>query len=165
MRVSPLVRTVVLATAAAGLLGSSACIGSFHLTRKVYAFNKSVSPDKWVQELVFLAFAVVPVYSIASGLDVLVINSIEFWTGENPVMLSKVTPTEDGRRFVQRTTMTSEERIMILEEYAADRLLSTTTVRYAAGADRVTVETRYADGRTDSRIVSRLDDGSVLIEQ
>lgn len=165
MRFSPLVRSVVLATAAAGLLGSSACIGSFHLTRKVYAFNKGVSPDKWVQELVFLAFAVVPVYSIAAGLDAIIINSIEFWTGNNPVMLSKVVPTEDGRRFVQRTTITSEERVMILEEYTAERLLSTTTVRHAAGSEQVTVETRYADGRNESRTVSRLDDGTVLIEQ
>jgi hypothetical protein len=166
MRLSTARRSLVLAVAAVGLLGSSACFGSFNLTRKVWTFNKNVSNDKFVQELVFLAFAAIPVYSIAAGLDALIINSIEFWTGENPVSMAQATTREDGSRLVQSTTVTSEERVMVIEEIAKnDQLVSTTTVRVPNAAQAVRIETRFADGRVETRTVSRLDDGTVLIEQ
>jgi len=165
MRFASIRRTAVLAAVATGLVASSGCFGSFNLTRKVYAFNKSVSPDKWVQEIVFLAFSVIPVYSVVGAVDVLILNSIEFWTGENPVLVSRSVTRDDGGRVVQRSTITSEERTMTFEEYVDNKLVSTTTVRHATGAESVTVEVRFADGRVESRTVSRLEDGSVLVEQ
>jgi hypothetical protein len=158
-------RSAVLSVVALGLVASSGCFGSFNLTRKTYAYNKSVSPDKWVQEVVFLAFMVIPVYSVVGAVDVLILNSIEFWTGENPVMASNTITREDGGRVVQSTKVTDTERSMTFDEYIGDELVSSTTVRHVNGADEVTVVVRYADGRSESRTVSRLDDGSVLVEQ
>lgn len=63
----------------------SGCFGSFKLTQAVWKFNKNVARDKWVQWLVFLVLVIVPVYGLATFVDALVINSIEFWTGSNPV--------------------------------------------------------------------------------
>jgi hypothetical protein len=63
----------------------SGCFGRFELTRKVYTFNKDISPDKWVQWLTFLLLSIVPIYLIAGFIDVIVANSLEFWTGNNPV--------------------------------------------------------------------------------
>ena len=70
----------------------TSCIGSFRLSGKVLAWNKGVG-DKWVNELVFLALNIVPVYPIASFVDILVLNSIEFWTGTNPVAEEGATKT------------------------------------------------------------------------
>lgn len=165
MRLTSARRTAVLAVATLGLLSSSACFGSFNLTRKVWTFNKNVSPDKFVQELVFLAFAVIPVYSIAGFLDVIVINSIEFWTGENPVSVAKTTTAPDGREFVQRGSVTPTERVMVIDERKDGQTLSTTTLRLPNSGESLVVETRYPDGRVESRTVSRLADGTVLIEQ
>lgn len=67
-------------------LATTACFGSFQLTRKVYNFNREVSPDKWIRELAFLVMVVLPVYGFASFLDAVLFNSIEFWTGNNPVL-------------------------------------------------------------------------------
>ncbi|GHT40294.1 membrane protein [Bacteroidia bacterium] len=61
----------------------SSCIGSFTLSRKVLAWNQSVG-DQWINELIFVALAVVQVYTISVLIDGVVLNSIEFWTGENP---------------------------------------------------------------------------------
>jgi hypothetical protein len=58
----------------------SSCIGSFSLTGKVYKWNNNVG-DKFVNELVFLVFSVVPVYEISLFIDAVVLNSVEFWTG------------------------------------------------------------------------------------
>ena len=63
----------------------SGCFGRFELTRKVYDFNKEVSPDKWMQWLTFLLITIVPIYGFAVLFDAVVANSLEFWTGNNPV--------------------------------------------------------------------------------
>lgn len=67
-------------------LTTTACFGTFQLTRKVYQFNREVSPDKWIRELAFLVMVVLPVYGFASFLDAVLFNSVEFWTGNNPVL-------------------------------------------------------------------------------
>lgn len=64
------------------------CIGSFNLTKKVYEFNRSLG-DKWIQELVFIVFCVVPVYEIAVFVDAVILNLIEFWTGSNPMSMNE----------------------------------------------------------------------------
>ncbi|MDR0969794.1 MAG: DUF3332 domain-containing protein [Lentimicrobiaceae bacterium] len=74
----------VAALALAGCFTFTSCIGSFGLTKKVLDWNKSVG-DKWVNELVFLALSILPVYEITVFADVIVLNTIEFWTGNNPI--------------------------------------------------------------------------------
>ncbi|UCE84647.1 MAG: DUF3332 family protein [Deltaproteobacteria bacterium] len=67
-------------------VATSACFGKFELTRKVYAYNQDVSEDKWVQWVAFLGLSIFPVYFFATLIDVLLGNSFEFWTGENPIL-------------------------------------------------------------------------------
>lgn len=71
---------------------TTGCTGSFNLTRKVYNFHRSQA-DKWSDELCFLLVTLIPVYSIATFADAIVFNSIEFWTGKNPVDMSYVPPS------------------------------------------------------------------------
>lgn len=59
----------------------SSCIGSFQLTQKVFKLNKSIG-SKWVNELVFAACCILPVYEITLFVDAIVFNSIEFWSGK-----------------------------------------------------------------------------------
>lgn len=62
----------------------SSCIGSFGLHTKLRQWNEGIS-NKFVNELVFLAFNIIPVYGVCYLADALVINSIEFWSGSNPM--------------------------------------------------------------------------------
>lgn len=71
------------------LVAGPGCFGSFGLTQKVHKFNRDVSPNQWVQEVVFLAFVFIPVYGVSTFVDAIVINSIEFWTGTNPMAKSE----------------------------------------------------------------------------
>ena len=59
----------------------SSCIGSFQLTNKLKDYNDGIG-SKFVNELVFLAFCIVPVYEVTLLVDAVVLNSIEFWSGE-----------------------------------------------------------------------------------
>jgi hypothetical protein len=86
-------QVVVLLLVATMAMMSVGCYGSFNLTKKVYNWNGSLG-NKWVVEVVFLACYVVPVYGIAGFIDVVILNSIEFWTGRNP-MASKIN-SDDG---------------------------------------------------------------------
>lgn len=91
----------------------TSCIGSFALTNKVMSWNRNIG-TKFVNELVFLAFWIVPVYEVTALADVLVINSIEFWSGDNPLTAStKVVDTDHGRYMIacdgKGYTVTHEE--------------------------------------------------------
>lgn len=67
-----------------GVFMLSSCIGSFSLHNRLVTWNQGVS-NKFVNELVYLAFNIVPVYPVCYLADALVINSIEFWSGSNPL--------------------------------------------------------------------------------
>ncbi|GHT17341.1 hypothetical protein AGMMS4956_20780 [Bacteroidia bacterium] len=80
----------------------SSCIGSFALTGNVYNWNKTVTNQKFVNELVFLALCAVPVYEISLFIDGFILNLIEFWTGKSPMAnVDKVIDTEKGSYHVQ----------------------------------------------------------------
>lgn len=119
-----------LSVAIVCLLGGSmlfsSCIGSFSLTNKLLAWNKTVG-NKFVNELVFFAFWVLPVYEVSALADVLVLNSIEFWSGGNPVAKgTKVIEGQEGRYLVECDgkgyTITSENDGSIVRlDFDADR--------------------------------------------
>lgn len=62
----------------------SSCIGSFGLHSRLVNWNQGIG-NKFVNELVYLVFNVVPVYPVCYAADALVINTIEFWSGNNPM--------------------------------------------------------------------------------
>lgn len=62
----------------------SSCIGSFSLTNKIKSWNEGLG-DKFVNEIVFFAMHIIPVYPISLFIDGVVLNSIEFWTGNQVV--------------------------------------------------------------------------------
>ena len=71
----------------------TSCIGSFRLTNNIKDWNEGVS-SKWVNEVIFVALHIVPVYQIAIFVDAVVLNSVEFWTGSNLVVEPGVTSTK-----------------------------------------------------------------------
>jgi hypothetical protein len=77
-----IVTTVVVALFA---LTSTGCIGSMALSGKVREFNMGIHSDPWPREAVFLLFQFFPVYAFAGMIDIVAINSVEFWTGTNPL--------------------------------------------------------------------------------
>jgi hypothetical protein len=106
-------RRAIAASALIGFLPlAGGCFGSFNLTRKAYQFNRGVSPDKWVRWLVFVVMS--PIYPLAGLVDVLFANSVEFWSGSNPITakleprtvvgphgeVASLVPIENGARIV-----------------------------------------------------------------
>lgn len=129
--------SVALVLVLAGSMMFSSCIGSFQLTNKVLAWNKQVG-SKFVNELVFFAFWILPVYEISSIADLLVLNSIEFWSGRSPLSAeTKVIDGKDARYEVRRD----------LAGYTITNLSSKEVVRFDfSEADNSW--SVYADGKT-----------------
>jgi hypothetical protein len=66
-------------------VGVAGCFGNFAATRKVYQFNEGFG-DKWMNQIMFWVLSVA--YGIAGFADVVLFNTIEFWTGSNPIAMA-----------------------------------------------------------------------------
>jgi hypothetical protein len=76
------------------------CYGDFALTKALYDFNGGISPNPFIQSCVMWVLGFFFIYSIAVFLDVVIFNLIEFWTGDNPMMMSKTIEAPDGSQVV-----------------------------------------------------------------
>lgn len=83
------------------ILATPSCIGSFSLTNRLLGWNQHVG-DKFINELVFFAFWILPVYEVCALSDILVLNSIEFWSGSNPMAKGeRIIEGNDGKYLVK----------------------------------------------------------------
>ena len=94
----------LVSVALSALMLFTGCYGSFGLVQKVHEFNGNVTDSKFVHEILFLVMVIVPVYSIASFIDVAILNLIEFWSGSNPLVMEEGEMEEklvqlDGKEF------------------------------------------------------------------
>lgn len=92
---------ISVALAAVLCTSMSSCMGKFALTRNLYAWNEQIS-NKFINEIVFVAFWILPVYEVCGIADLIVLNSIEFWSGDNPITASsKTIDTDHGHYLVE----------------------------------------------------------------
>ncbi len=115
------IKSILIAIIFLGIaLPQQSCIGSFQLTNNLYDWNKSQG-EKWTQELVFLALVIIPVYEVCLLVDGIVLNSIEFWTGSNPLAMA---PGERETKIVQHGDdiykLTAEKNTIHVEKIGGD---------------------------------------------
>lgn len=82
-------------------LVASSCVGSFAMFNKLASWNKHATNNKFLNEIIFLVIS--PAYAFCSVADALVLNSIEFWTGSNPMAMkvgtTKQVMGQDGKYY------------------------------------------------------------------
>ena len=163
---------------------TTACYGPFNLTKNVYHWNSGIKgsgevSDKWMKEFVFFGMIVVPVYMFSALLDAFIFNSIQFWSGDNPVKASEL--GDDGQAKVaqvgdltMRWTATSEgatvtyERHGIIERRAMI-VSSATGYRLLDESGMTLAETEYAADGTltvldhDCQVVQRWTDDQLRV--
>lgn len=91
--------------AMASLVLFSSCLGSFGLFNKISTWNRSATKSKFLNEVIFILIS--PVYVLSGVADALLFNTIEFWSGSNPVASNigktKNVMGEDGRMYAVKT--------------------------------------------------------------
>ncbi|MGM9713939.1 MAG: DUF3332 domain-containing protein [Prevotella sp.] len=95
----------IMACVMAVSLLSSSCVGSFCMFNKLASWNKRATKSKFLNELLYIVIS--PAYVVSMVADVLVLNTIEFWTDDNP-LASNVGKTQeimgsDGRLYAVKT--------------------------------------------------------------
>lgn len=73
-----------LAAAALAIPLATSCLGPNHAHDGLRNWNATATETEWVNEVIFLGLSVVPVYSIAMIGDVLIFNTVDYWSGNNP---------------------------------------------------------------------------------
>jgi len=108
---------------------STACYGPFNLTKNVYRWNSGIKgsgevSEKWMKEFVFFGMIIVPVYMFSALLDAFIFNSIQFWSGDNPVKAYEL--GDDGQTKVAQVgdltmkwTATSEGATVTYERHGS----------------------------------------------
>lgn len=88
----------------AATLTTSSCVGSFGLFNKLASWNKKATGSKFLNEIIFILIS--PAYAVCTVADVLVLNTIEFWSGSNPmadVGKTRQVMGKDGRYYAVTT--------------------------------------------------------------
>ena len=134
-----------------GLSTTTGCIGGMATSGRVMKFNLSVAEGKWARECVFVLLYVIPVYPFAGMIDLLIVNSIEFHTGTNPL---------SGKA---RVAQVGETR----REVAPDGAVVHSTLREDGSVDVVVNppdgDTRFMNFATgEDRVVARDERGNEL---
>ena len=73
------IATALLALAAL----TPSCLGPDNAYNGIKNWNANMSESDPVRELVFLGLNIIPVYGFAWMGDVILFNTVEYWTGEN----------------------------------------------------------------------------------
>jgi hypothetical protein len=76
-------KALVAAVLSLGLFSS--CLGPNKAFNKLHDWNMGVTENRWANEGIFLVFNIIPVYGVAYAVDIIVLNSIEWWSGDNPM--------------------------------------------------------------------------------
>ncbi len=112
-----MIKPVVYAMVAIMMMVSMfGCYGNMALTKKVWQWNGSFG-DKLTVNVVFWVLNFLPVYQATLFIDVFVLNTIEFWTGSNPLAMVdgqqdiRIVQTEDKTYEV----ITTKNKISISE--------------------------------------------------
>jgi hypothetical protein len=147
MKLSQFGKTLVIGgVLACFMTATTACYGPFNLTKNVYHWNSGIKgsgevSDKWMKEFVFFGMIIVPVYMFSALLDGFIFNSIQFWSGDNPVKAADLnrdgitktavfgettirwTQTDEGALVTYERHGTVERRATIISSGAGYRLI------------------------------------------
>ena len=138
------------------LITQTGCFGEFALVRKVYDWNDGLSDSKFVKTLVFWVLNIIPVYGVASFIDVVILNLIEFWSGSNPLSMN------EGDYEMQMATINGDQFKI---EATKDTFTTTQLSGEKAGEvrvmkfDRTNKTWKYTDSEVcDQPVMTFLDD-------
>lgn len=86
-------------------ISTSSCIGSFSLFNGLVKWERQATDSKIMNEILFILLT--PINAACAMADFFVVNSIEFWTGENPMddvlVKTEQVKGQDGKMYAVKT--------------------------------------------------------------
>jgi len=140
------------------------CYGKFALTKKIYQVNGQVN-DRFLRSGLTWVFIIVPVYPIAALVDFIAFNTIEFWSGSNPVASSEkdfqYVMGEDT--FKIHATKTGDMVDYTINHHTKAGLVDTTLINWDINTGKSVVSTNK-DGLAREYVASK-DHGKIRVDQ
>jgi hypothetical protein len=122
------------------MLNLAGCYGSFTLTKKLLSWNDTIE-DKWMESAVMWVMIVIPVYESAAFIDIVVLNTAEFWTGKNPLAMQN---GETSTQFVENDGKTykivSSQNQINIKEIAGPDIGKELTISYLSDIGTWTID-------------------------
>ncbi|SHJ32804.1 DUF3332 domain-containing protein [Aquimarina spongiae] len=105
----------------------SSCLGSFSAFNGLRDWNDGLTDSKFLDNLIFWVFNIIPVYGLFFVGDVLIFNVIEFWSGSNPLAMNEgememQVVEKDGNTFEMTATKNRMQIKVIEGERKGDKL-------------------------------------------
>jgi hypothetical protein len=142
----------------------SGCYGPFNLTRKVHHWNGEVGESKWTNEAVFLGLAILNVYTVAALADVVIFNSVEFWSGKNPINAKTTRSAARGEAVASVTYDPAVPSLRVIERMPErpERVLELRLIKEGVVALDATGRIIMYSRRVESRIVVTDNEAHVI---
>jgi hypothetical protein len=84
MKINKIAKALILATAIGGVTTTmTGCMGQMGLSQQAIGVNLKLIDNRYGRAAFYMILS--PVYGVVGAIDLLIINSIEFWTGTNPI--------------------------------------------------------------------------------
>ena len=135
------------------------CYGKFALTKKVYQANGKVD-DRFLRSGLTWVLIIIPVYGVAFLVDFIAFNTIEFWSGDNPVTSGEkdFQFVRDGDRFDIHATKNGDKVTYDIKHYSGNRYVDSVNVRWdIKSGDSVALHKEFA--RTTEYTAKATNDG------
>ncbi len=135
------------------------CYGNMTLTKKIWKWNGSLGNEP-IQTIVMWAMAIAPVYEIAVFADVVFLNTVEYWTGTNPLAMSEGTTDvrivkHDNKTF----EITTVKNTITIKEISGPNAGKSLEIKY----DDVTSTWNMSDGTQEIKLAQMTDNTLNLI--
>jgi hypothetical protein len=147
---------VMLSLAATFLTTATGCFGTgrFRAANTIYDFNKGVSDNGVVRSLVMVGLIIIPVYEISFLVDIIVLNTMDFFNGGGGKMSSTET-LPDGTKVMMAKLDADTVRVRHVDRQGKETSFDVVRVGDHAGY------VRAADGRILGN-VEKLPDGRLV---
>jgi hypothetical protein len=147
------------------MLSLQGCYGKMALTKKVYALNGEIS-DKFVRSLVTWAFIFVPVYGVSAFVDFVLFNTIEFWSGKNPVAQREkdFKYSANGETFQVHAKKSGDTVNYLISHYQGERYLDTMSINWDVKSGS-SMATYYKSGEITEFTASRAKAGVIVTKR
>lgn len=144
-----------------GSLLFSSCIGSFAVWNQLKDWNQGIG-NKFVNEIVFFALSAVQVYTVAYLADAVILNSIEFWSGSNPLAEVGTTKTVKGQNgeYLIKTNEDGYSISKVGEDASIDLVYNQENRTWNATCEGETYE--FMKMNEDGTITVMLQDGNTV---
>lgn len=157
----------MMAVALAAILAFSTlsgCYGKFNLTRKIYHANGEIS-DKFLRSGATWVMVIIPIYGVAALVDFVLFNTIEFWSGTNPVALGEkdFQYAKGEENFRVHATKNGDTISYNIRHFNKEGLMDTTQINWNRNTGRSTITTN-ANGEAKQFITS-IDGNSYRVDQ